>query len=49
MGRQMSQKRAAAYFGISESTIIRLETGTGSCLDLTRAKIEKILAESLAA
>jgi transcriptional regulator with XRE-family HTH domain len=43
LDRLWTQKQAAAIFGVSIATYIRVETGRG-CLDLTRAKIEKVLA-----
>jgi transcriptional regulator with XRE-family HTH domain len=41
--RDMTQKQVASYLGISKPTIVRLESGKGKVMDLTRAKIERQL------
>ena len=38
-----SQRKLAAFLGISRPTVIRLELGQGKVSDLIRAKIEKRL------
>lgn len=45
LDRQMTQPRAAAFFGISLATLCRLEAGK-PVGDLTRVKLQKILAQA---
>lgn len=45
LDRGWTQVRLAAYLGLSWMTVSRLERG-GKCMDLTRRKIEKRLAEA---
>ena len=46
--RGMTQPKAALHFGVSFSTICRLEAGKG-CGDLIRAKIERGLQQEVQA
>jgi DNA-binding XRE family transcriptional regulator len=46
--RQMTQEKAAIFFGVSYATYIRVEQGKGSG-DLIRARIEKALNQDRAA
>lgn len=48
MDRQMTQPRAASFFGVSLATLCRIEAGK-PVLDLTRAKVQKILAQQVQA
>jgi DNA-binding XRE family transcriptional regulator len=43
MANHYTQERMAEFLGVSRATIVRLERG-GPCYDITRAKIENILA-----
>jgi len=44
LDRGMTQEKVAVFLGVSIRTVLRLEGGE-SCGDLTRAKIEKVLAQ----
>ncbi len=46
--REMTQQKAAVFFGVSKATYVRIEQGKG-CGDLIRAKIERILAQQAVA
>lgn len=48
LSRQFTQAQAAAFLQVSPATYVRVESGK-SCSKLTRAKIEKILNQSLQA
>ena len=43
--RGWNQDRLANFLGISKSTVVRLERGE-KCIELTRVKIERRLAET---
>jgi DNA-binding XRE family transcriptional regulator len=48
LDKGMTQKQAAAFFGIGYVTYMRIESGK-SCRDLTRVKITKVLEQVLQA
>lgn len=48
LSRQWTQRRMASHLEVSLATYIRVEQGRG-CSDLTRAKITKIISQSLQA
>lgn len=48
LNREWTQMQAASFFRVGLSTVIRIEQGKG-CSDLTRTKIEKLLAQQQAA